>query len=203
LNVQCIEKGSGSGGIWYWNCYPGARVDSRYPIYQFTDKEIWSDWTWSERFPGWQEIHRYFEHVESKWQLKKNIRLNTTATSAEFDENDNKWIVTYADGSQDRCRFFIPTLGFAAKKYIPPFKGIDAFKGPCFHSAFWPQEGIDLKNKRVAVIGTGASGVQIIQEIAKVSNSLPSTNAHRIIPYPCAKRDSPRNRKTSKSQTEH
>ena len=152
--------------MWWWNRYPGARVDSPYPVYQFTDKELWKDWTFEERFPGREEILRYFQHVEHKWELKKNTRYNSTVTSAEFDEVDNKWTVMCQDGSQIRSRWFIPTLGFAAKKYIPPFKGMTLFEGSCFHSALWPQTETDVKGKRVAVIGSGASGVQIIQDIA-------------------------------------
>ena len=167
LKVQCLEKGSAVGGIWHWNCYPGARVDTPYPVYQFTDKELWSDWTWSEKYPSWKEIRQYFEYVENKWQLRKHIRFNAIVNSAKFDEKDCKWTITCEDGSQTRCRWFIPALGYGSKNYIPSFKGLSSFQGLCFHSSSWPQGGIDLKNKRVAVIGTGASGVQIIQEIAK------------------------------------
>ncbi|KAH8648157.1 hypothetical protein BGZ60DRAFT_499833 [Tricladium varicosporioides] len=166
LDVQCFEKGDSLGGTWYWNCYPGARVDSHYPIYQFSDKELWKDWTWTEKFPGRQEIREYFAYVEEKWNLRRDMRYNTTVSSAVFDESDNKWTLTCEDGSITRCYYFIPALGFAAKRYIPPFKNMENFKGPCFHSSLWPQEGIDLRNKRVAVIGTGASGVQIIQDLS-------------------------------------
>jgi len=107
-------------------------------------------------------------YVEQKWEMKKNIRLNSNVILAEFDESDNKWTVTCEDGSVTRCRFLIAALGFAAKSYTPPFKNVESFKGPCFHTAHWPQGGIDLNGKRIAVIGTGASGVQVIQDIAPI-----------------------------------
>ena len=132
-----------------------------------TAKELWSDWTWSEKYPKREEIRQYFEHVQDKWQLKRYIRFNTTVNSAKFDEKDCKWTIICTDGSQIRCRWLIPALGYGSSKYIPSFKGLSIFQGPCFHSSSWPQGGIGLKDKSVAIIGTGASGVQIIQEIAK------------------------------------
>ncbi|TVY58224.1 Baeyer-Villiger monooxygenase, partial [Lachnellula suecica] len=172
FSVQCLEKGPSIGGIWYWNCYPGARVDSHYPMYQLTDRELWEDWTWTEWCPGWEEIRKYFEYVDRKWDMKRSVSLNSNVVLAEFDESDSKWTITCEDGLVTRCQFFISAIGFAAKSYTPPFKNIESFRGPCFHTAHWPQKGIDLKNKRVAVIGTGASGVQVIQEIAPMVKQL-------------------------------
>ncbi|KAJ6043155.1 hypothetical protein N7460_004510 [Penicillium canescens] len=171
LKVLCVEKAPQAGGVWYWNCYPGARVDSRYPVYQYTDPELCQDWTWSELLPGYEELRRYFAYVLDKWQLHGDIQYNTTVTGAQFDESTHQWTVECAgiDGSitNIRGRWFIPALGFASKPYIPNIPGLDTFAGPSFHSSAWPQDGIDLKGKRVAVVGTGASAVQIIQTIAE------------------------------------
>ena len=164
--VTLFEKGANLGGIWYWNCYPGARVDSNSLIYQFSSKEIWEEWTWSERYPAYEEIRRYLEFVDKKWHLSESIEYNSEVVSARFEEATHMWLITLASGKIVRTRWFIPALGFASKMYIPPMTGLDSFNGPKFHTAAWPQEGIDCKGKRVCIIGTGASGVQVIQSLA-------------------------------------
>jgi len=165
LNVKVFEKGASSGGIWYWNQYPGARVDSDTPIYQLFDKELWEDFTFRERYAGWQDLKRYFQHVEKKWDLLKDIEYNKNVEGATFDESRNQWLIECADGTEVYARWFIPAIGFAAKRYTPPIKGLSSFHGDVFHTAVWPQWGVNLKNKRIAVIGTGASGIQTIQEL--------------------------------------
>lgn len=171
-SAKILEAGPELGGIWYWNCYPGARVDSHVPNYEFSIKEIWEDWNWSERFPAWDELRRYFAHVDEKLQLSKDIQFNSRVTAAEFDAAHNHWRVHTADGRELRARFLIPCLGFAAKAYTPDFPGLETFQGPCTHTAHWPQEGLDLAGKRVGVIGTGASGVQVVQEAGQVASHL-------------------------------
>lgn len=165
LSVQIYEKGGGSGGIWYWNCYPGARVDSDTPIYQLFDKELYEDFTYSERYPGWPELRRYFQHVDKKWNVSAHTTYNKCVESAQFDTKKNQWLVECSDESQIACKWFIPCLGFASKHYQPPFPGLSNFKGEVYHTAKWPQHGVSLKDKKVAVVGTGASGIQTIQEI--------------------------------------
>lgn len=172
FSVQIFEAGAGLGGIWYWNCYPGARVDSHVPNYEFSIKELWQDWNWTERFPGWDELRRYFAYVDEKLQLSKDIQFNTRVSGAQFDNSRNQWLVRTSDGRETRARFLIPCMGFAAKAYTPDFPGIDKFAGPCHHTAHWPQQGLDMTGKRVGVIGTGASGVQVTQEAAKVASHL-------------------------------
>ncbi|MFP6817091.1 MAG: NAD(P)/FAD-dependent oxidoreductase [Pseudomonadales bacterium] len=167
FSVQIYEVGAGLGGIWYWNCYPGARVDSHVPNYEYSIKELWQDWNWTERFPGWDELRRYFAYVDEKLQLSKDIRFNTRVSGAEFDESRNQWRVRTSDGRETRARFLIPCMGFAAKAYTPDFPGVDTFAGPCHHTGHWPQEGLDMTGKRVGIIGTGASGIQVTQEAAK------------------------------------
>jgi len=165
LSVQIYEKGSASGGIWYWNCYPGARVDSDSPIYQLYDKDLYEDFTFTERYPGWQEIREYFKYVEKKWDVNAHTTFNKHVDSAVFQEDSHTWLIECSDDSQIECRWFIPCIGFASKSYSPPFDGLSDFKGEVYHTAKWPQHGVGLKNKRVAVVGTGASGIQVSQEI--------------------------------------
>ncbi|HIG41044.1 MAG: NAD(P)/FAD-dependent oxidoreductase [bacterium] len=172
FSVRLVEAGAGLGGIWHWNCYPGARVDSHVPNYEFSIPELWQDWTWTERFPGVDELRRYFDYVDRKLDLSRDIEFNTRVTSAEFDVDSNHWLVGTGDGRTIRTRFLIPCLGFAAKTYIPEFVGLQTFEGICHHTGTWPQDGLDLAGKRVGVIGTGASGVQVIQEAAKVASHL-------------------------------
>ncbi|KAK7464818.1 hypothetical protein VKT23_006024 [Stygiomarasmius scandens] len=164
-NVRVFEAASDLGGVWYWNCYPGARVDSEVPLYEFSLPELWKDWTWSERFPGWEEIRRYFAYMEKKLDVKKDISFNSRVVSAHWNSDAERWIVTTENGTVAHPRFLVLAMGMSAKPYTPDFKGIETFKGICHHTALWPQEGVDLKGKRVGVIGTGASGVQIVQEI--------------------------------------
>ena len=163
-----LEAGSDLGGIWHWNCYPGARVDSSVPVYEFSDPDIWEDWYWDEKFPDWQALRRYFHHVDKKWDLSRDIRFNTRVASALWEEDGCRWQVDTEDGSL-RSQFLVMCTGFAAKSYVPEIAGLEDFAGEWHHTAHWPQEGLDLAGRRVGVIGTGASGVQVIQEAAKVA----------------------------------
>ncbi len=172
FKVKLFDAGAALGGIWYWNCYPGARVDSHVPNYEYSIEELWRDWHWSERFPSYMELRRYFQHVDSKLHLSPDVRFNTRVTAARFDEQDRLWHIDCADGHHVLARYFIACTGFASKAHIPDFSGLDDFSGRCFHTAHWPQHGLDLAGKRVGVIGTGASGVQVIQEAAKVASQL-------------------------------
>ncbi|HXC53414.1 MAG TPA: NAD(P)/FAD-dependent oxidoreductase [Candidatus Limnocylindrales bacterium] len=172
FNVRLFEAAPDMGGIWYWNCYPGARVDSHVPNYEFSIEELWRDWNWTERFPAWDELRRYFRHVDDKLQLSRDIRFNSRVVAAHFDAEHDQWQIECADGHRIRTRFFIPCTGFASKAYIPRLPGLESFTGPCFHTAHWPQHGLDLARKRVGVIGTGASGVQVIQEAGKIAEEL-------------------------------
>jgi cation diffusion facilitator CzcD-associated flavoprotein CzcO len=189
LKCKIYEKGARSGGIWFWNCYPGARVDTDSPIYQLFDKELWEDWTFKERYelaplsyldtadikhryPGGKELKKYFEYVDQKWGLSKDIEYNMHVDGAVFDENLNKWLVETSSGEQIYCRWFIPCIGFAARRYTPPINGLGNFRGDIYHTAIWPQHDVNLKGKRVAQIGTGASGIQVIQTIGPVVKNL-------------------------------
>ncbi|KAJ3729462.1 hypothetical protein C8R42DRAFT_651996 [Lentinula raphanica] len=167
LNVNIFEAASDLGGVWRNNCYPGARVDSEIPEYDLSLEEIWQDWNWTEKFPGYEELRRYFNHIDQKLEIRKDVSFNKRVVAARFDTNVNRWEVTASDGTVVNPRFLVLCTGFAAKPYTPHLKGIDLFQGINCHTAEWPENGLDLKGKRVGVVGTGASGVQVIQEIAK------------------------------------
>ncbi|RPB20443.1 FAD/NAD(P)-binding domain-containing protein [Terfezia boudieri ATCC MYA-4762] len=165
LTVKIYEKAPESGGIWYWNCYPGARVDSDFPAYQLFDKELWSTFTFSERFPGGPELREYFKHVEKTWNITPDIEYNKTVTGAAWISTQHFWKVLCEDGTVTYCKWLLSCLGLGSTTNMPSFPGMEKFKGEVFHTARWPQGGVGLKGKRVAVVGTGASGVQVIQEI--------------------------------------
>lgn len=174
LGFRCriLEAGSNLGGIWHWNCYPGARVDTWCYLYQYSREDLWRDWNWSEMFPDWSELRRYFQYVDQKLELSKDVRFNTRVAGAEFDGAKNQWVVRAQDGSVTRAQHLILCTGFAAKPHIPQFKGLQSFEGAVHHTGLWPQDGVDFTGKRVAVIGTGASAVQVIQEASRTAKHL-------------------------------
>ncbi|KAL6241605.1 hypothetical protein RBB50_011386 [Rhinocladiella similis] len=166
-NVRIFEAGADLGGVWWWNSYPGARVDTSFPMYEFAAQELWEDWTWKEKFPGRDELMEYFGHVDKKWDVRRHIQFNTMVDKCVFDIVDEEWTVYTSRGNIVKTKFVLLATGFAAKHYTPPIKGLDNFQGISCHTAHWPKEGIDIAGKRVGVIGTGASGVQVIQEIGQ------------------------------------
>lgn len=172
FNCLVIDDGKDLGGVWHWNCYPGARVDTKVPLYEFSNEDVWSGWTWSQKYPGVEEIRRYFAHVESKLHLKEDILFNTRVQAANYDEASTTWSIHCNDGKVRRSTFFVLCTGFAAKPYIPTFAGLETFEGASFHTSKWPQSGIDTKNKRIGVVGNGSSGLQVIQELAPEAGHL-------------------------------
>ena len=178
FRVRLLDAAADFGGIWHWNCYPGARVDSHVPNYEFSLPELWQGWNWSERYPGWEELRRYFRYVDRKLRLSPEIDFSTRVVGGEFDERSKHWqLETRNEATGVRnppvlARFLVACTGFASKPYIPEIDGLSSFAGPHPHTAQWPQSGLELANQRVGVIGTGASGVQVIQEAAKVARQL-------------------------------
>ncbi|KAK4895591.1 hypothetical protein LTR27_006374 [Elasticomyces elasticus] len=171
-NVKIAEAGTGLGGIWHWNSYPGARVDSQYPVYAYGIPEVYKTWEWTQQYPGEKELKRYFQHVDKCLDISKDVLYEHKVVSASFDPAVDKWRLVCENGTRITARFFLGCLGFAAKRYFPDWPGLDEFKGYVCHSSFWPSEGVDMKGKRVAVIGTGATGIQIAQEAAKEAGHL-------------------------------
>jgi len=166
MTVRVFEAGGGLGGVWYWNCYPGARVDSPGPIYQYSRGDVWRKWQFSELYPSWQELRQYFRYVDEKLGLSRDIRFNRRVNEAQFDPTHNHWIVRSSDGSVASARYLVLCTGVSTKPYIPDLPGLNDFGGERHHTALWPQQGLDMHGKRVGVIGTGASGVQVAQEAA-------------------------------------
>ncbi|KAG6888603.1 hypothetical protein C0995_007032 [Termitomyces sp. Mi166 len=164
FSVKVFEAGGSLGGVWYWNCYPGARVDSDFSLYQFSLEELWRDWNWTESFPGRQEILEYFKYVDKKLDLSRDISFNTRVTSASFNTTTNRWSVFTDTGVTVNPRFLVLCTGFASKPLFPDIPGLDTFQGAVHHTSLWPQAGLNMAGKRVGVIGTGASGIQVIQE---------------------------------------
>ncbi|KIY01671.1 uncharacterized protein Z520_01808 [Fonsecaea multimorphosa CBS 102226] len=173
-SVRLLEAGAKAGGVWYWNSYPGARVDLEVPQYQFTAEETWKRWDWKQRYPSRDELVAYFEHITKVWALCGDIDFNTRVESARWDKDTSQWRIVAQAGEQQfyRSKFLCLCTGFAAKPFVPPYPGLDSFKGTILHTSHWPQEKVDLTNKRVGIVGTGASGVQAIQEIGKVAAHL-------------------------------
>lgn len=168
FNAKIIEAGTGLGGIWHWNSYPGARVDSPYPVYALNIPEVYNTWHWSEKYPGEKELKRYFQHIDNVLDISKDTFLGCKVVAAGFDPQVDKWRIVCENGLKVTARFFLPCLGFAAKRYFPDWPGLeDKYKGYLCHSSFWPAEGVDMKGKKVAVVGTGATGIQISQEAAR------------------------------------
>ena len=173
LKVRVYEAGETVGGTWYWNRYPGARCDSDAYIYCFTwDTQLLQDWEWSERYPEQPEILRYLEHVAKRHDLKREMQFNTLVTGAEFDEKTNLWRVRTDNGEEVTARYLIAAVGSLSATNIPQFKGLETFKGRWYHTSRYPHTGVDFTNKRVAVVGTGATAVQAIPEIAQQAKQL-------------------------------
>jgi len=173
LRVRVLEAGTRVGGTWYWNRYPGARFDSESYSYGYSfSQELLDEWDWSEHFSGQPEIERYCNLVADKFDLNRDIEFSARVVSAVYDETGQFWTVSLADGTHYRARFMITAIGLLSAPTMPRFEGISDFQGPWCHTGLWPKEGISYEGKRVAVIGTGASGVQAIQEIAKTAGQL-------------------------------
>ncbi|WP_309243233.1 NAD(P)/FAD-dependent oxidoreductase [Caballeronia sp. PC1] len=165
--VQAFEAGDGVGGTWYWNRYPGARVDLECWDYSYSfSPELQDEWDWPERYPTSSELMKYLNHVADRFELRRHIRFNTRVETAVFDERENLWVVTTSDGKVTRARFFVPATGVLSVPKPPEIAGLDSFKGESYHTGRWPHHEVDFSNKRVGVIGTGSSGIQVIQALA-------------------------------------
>ena len=168
MRVRVFEAGTGVGGTWYWNRYPGARFDSESYSYGYSfSKELLEEWNWSEHFAGQPETLRYLNLVADKFDLRRDIQFRSRVTAAIYHEDTRSWDLALENGSRFRARFLITAIGPLSAPTLPRIEGVDSFQGQSFHTARWPHEPVDFAGKRVAVIGTGATGVQTIQTIAK------------------------------------
>jgi cation diffusion facilitator CzcD-associated flavoprotein CzcO len=173
LSARVYEKAEDVGGTWYWNRYPGARCDCESHIYcySFSD-EILEEWEWSERYPEQLEILEYLQYTADKLDLRRDIQFETAVESAVFDESAGCWRVGTDDGETVSARFFISGVGCLSKPFLPDFDGLEDFAGEWYHTARWPHEPVDLAGKRVGVVGTGSSGIQVIPVVAERAGHL-------------------------------
>ncbi|MEV7394677.1 NAD(P)/FAD-dependent oxidoreductase [Streptomyces sp. NPDC091215] len=166
-SAKLLEAGSGVGGVWYWNRYPEARFDSESYTYGYLfSKELWEEWEWSEQYAGQPEIERYFNYVVDRFDLRRDIVFNAKVASAVFDEPTGTWTVTAENGTTVRSRFVVAATGNLSVPFIPAIKGREDFRGEQYHTSRWPRQPIDFTGKRVALVGTGSSGVQVVPAIA-------------------------------------
>ncbi len=191
LSVKVIEKASDVGGTWYWNRYPGARCDSESHVYCYSfNDELLDEWDWSERYPEQPEVLEYLRLAADHLDLRRDIEFDTEVTTAEFDDSAGTWKIHTDDGETVRSQFFITAVGCLSKPFIPDFEGIESFEGWWTHTGKWPHDPVDFEDKQVAVVGTGATGIQIIPEIA-TSNPAHLTVFQRTPNYAVPARNRP------------
>jgi cation diffusion facilitator CzcD-associated flavoprotein CzcO len=167
VKATVLEAGANLGGTWYWNRYPGARFDSESYTYGYSfSKELLEEWHWKERFSGQPENLRYLNYVADKFDLRRHMQFNCKVEAAHYDATAELWRIRAGDGRELTSRFVIMGLGLLSVPTLPRLPGMDRFKGRSFHTFYWPHEPVDLAGKRVAVIGTGATAIQLIAEIA-------------------------------------
>ncbi len=168
MTTQVYEAGDGVGGTWFWNRYPGARCDSESYIYCFSfDDDLLQEWNWSGKYPEQPEILEYLNHVADRFDLRSGIQFNTRVTSAHFNDDTGLWQVETDQGDRVTAQYVITAIGCISTGQIPKIPGLDSFEGDWHHTGAWPHEGVSFEGKRVAVIGTGSSGVQSIPVIAR------------------------------------
>ncbi len=168
MTSRVFEAGDGVGGTWYWNRYPGARCDSESYVYCFSfDDDLLQEWNWSGKYPEQPEILQYLNHVADRFDLKSGISFNTRVTSAHYQDDDGRWLVETDQGDRVSAKYLITAIGCISTGQIPKIDGLDSFEGEWHHTGAWPHEGVEFGGKRVAVIGTGSSGVQSIPVIAR------------------------------------
>ncbi|KAL3477429.1 hypothetical protein BJX99DRAFT_257458 [Aspergillus californicus] len=172
LKAAIFEAASGFGGVWRWNCYPGAGVDSETTEYQYSIPETWKDWTWSTNYPRYPELRAYFDHVSKTLDIEKDCVFGAAVVHADFNQESGRWTITTQDGRQATAKYFIVGSGFAAKRHVPDWPGIETYRGAIHHSSLWPESGVDVTGKRCAVIGTGATGVQLTQALGSHASDL-------------------------------
>jgi cation diffusion facilitator CzcD-associated flavoprotein CzcO len=174
VRVRVLEAGSDVGGTWYWNRYPGARLDSESYSYQYAfTKDLLAEWHWSETFAGQPELERYFQTVADRYDLRKDIDFDTRVASMTFDEDTDDWTVTTEDGTSYTAHLVITATGVLSAPTYPEIPGIERFRGESYHTGLWPHDReVTFEGKRVVVIGTGATGIQVITEVGRTAGHL-------------------------------
>ena len=173
MTARVYEQGSGVGGTWYWNRYPGARCDVESVQYSYSfSEELQQEWDWSERYAPQPEILAYANHVADRFDLRRDIQFDTRVERAEFDERNGTWSVTTSEGETVTAKFVVLATGCLSNARMPDIKGLGRFKGKVYHTGHWPHEGVDFTGQRVAVIGTGSSSIQAVPVIAEQAKHL-------------------------------
>ena len=173
LRVRVFEAGTGVGGTWYWNRYPGARFDSESWTYGYSfSQELLEEWDWEEHFAAQPETERYLNYVADKFDLRRDIQCRSRVTAAHYQEDTRSWDVLLEDGRRSTTRLLITAIGVLSAATMPTIPGVATFQGQSCHTHDWPKEPVHFAGKRVAVIGTGATGVQTITEMAKTAGQL-------------------------------
>ena len=173
FSVKLIEAGNGVGGTWYWNRYPGARFDSESYTYAYLfSKELFHDWEWQEHFAAQPETESYLNHVVDRFDLRRHMQFGARVTSAVYDESSGTYAVKADDGTEVRARYLVAATGVLSIPYWPDVPGREDFKGEAYHTGLWPATPVDFVGKRVAVVGTGSSGVQVVPIVAEEAASV-------------------------------
>jgi cation diffusion facilitator CzcD-associated flavoprotein CzcO len=174
LSVRVYDGASGVGGTWWWNRYPGARVDfPGSPFYCYTfSEELMQEWDWAETQPDQASVLAYLEYVADRFALRRDIQLKTWVHDARYDEAAQRWLIDTSTGERVSTQFLICAVGTLSAAFQPDIPGLDTFAGECYHTGRWPRESVSFAGKRVGVIGTGSSGVQAIPEIAREARHL-------------------------------
>ena len=173
LRVRVFEAGTGVGGTWYWNRYPGARFDSESWTYGYSfSQELLEEWDWEEHFAAQPETERYLNYVADKFDLRRDIQFRSRVTAAHYQEDTRSWAVSLEDGRRYTTRLVITAIGVLSAATMPTIPGVATFQGQSCHTHDWPKDPVHFAGKRVAVIGTGATGVQTITEVAKTAGHL-------------------------------
>lgn len=172
-DVLVIDRNDDLGGTWYQNRYPGCRFDSESYSYGYSfSEELLQEWDWTEHFSPQPETLRYLNYVADKFDLRRDMQFGCDVTAMTFDEPSGTWTVALADGRHLRCRYLLTAIGMLSTPTLPRYPGMASFEGRSFHTYDWPHEPLDLTGKRVAVIGTGATAVQLIPVVAEVAEDL-------------------------------
>jgi cation diffusion facilitator CzcD-associated flavoprotein CzcO len=173
LKARVFETGTGVGGTWYWNRYPGARFDSESWTYGYSfSRELLDEWDWEEHFAAQPETERYLNYVADKFDLRRDIQFKSRVSAAHYQEDTHSWDVILEDGRRYTTRLLITAVGVLSAATMPTIPGVASFEGQSCHTHYWPKEPVRFEGKRVAVIGTGATGVQTITEVAKTAGHL-------------------------------
>ena len=171
LKPVIFESGTDFGGVWYHNRYPGARVDSEWPYYQLNIPEVYNSFAFTERFPGHAELRKYVAHIDKVLGLKKDTIFNAHVNDCSWDEGTGRWTVKTQQGHTATGKYLLLCTGLLHRRHYPDFPGLENFRGTVHHSGFWPED-LSTKGKKVALIGAGATAVQITQEVAKEADQL-------------------------------